>query len=447
VLAARLVIQFIVALGQPPSEPDDEVDASAPIEPPAAADVSPFMPPRELEQMRTRQFGKASWIPAEGLRVQTDDERFSLTFRLRVQLRYELQHDDETGDIGHLFSVRRARLQFKGNVFGKHNKYYLQIATSPSDVGWTDGRATFTPIRNWEISFDYLRDLTVTIGQMKVPFNRQRVISSGDIALPDRTEVNNEFNLDRDIGVMLSSNDIGGLGYLRYRLGVFNGEGRDAYQFDRGLLYVARVEVVPSGDAARDWDGDEVDWDRQMRPSVSLSGSYAFHDRASRERGSLGGGPLDGGTTNFHHGEADVMVQVAGLTVSSEFHYRKGIRSFGDATVTDDMGALVPAPQTPARSGLGYFVQAGFLVPRIPVGLVARWGQRFGQGDGTQTSLANRDELGAGLNWYIARHSLKLQAAYNRTRADQFDLASASFIRRSWADGLDLFQVQLQLAF
>lgn len=453
-ILARLVLQIVFALSQAPPdaalspelEPVEQPLAAEP-EPEPMRDISVLVPPREPEQMRPRQFGRALWIPNKGLRVETDDERFSMTFRLRVQLRYELQHDAETEQISQLFSVRRARMQFKGNLFGRHNKYYLQIATSPSDMGWTDGRATFTPIRNWEVSFDYLRDLTVTIGQMKVPFNRQRVISSGDIALPDRSDVNNEFTLDRDIGVMLSSDDLGGLGYLRYRLGVFNGEGRDAYQFNQGLLYVARLELVLTGDAADDWDDDEINWKRRMRPSVTLSGSYAFHDRATRERGSLGSAPPDGGTTNFHHGQADVMVQVAGLTLTSEFHYRKGIRSFGEATVLDELGVPVPAPRTPARTGLGYFVQAAFLIPRIPVSLVGRWGQIIGIGAAAQTSLAASEEAGGGLNWYLAQHALKFQAAYSRTRSDRFDRESASFTQRAWAEGIDLFQIQMQLAF
>jgi hypothetical protein len=59
-------------------------------------------------------------------------------------------------------------------------------------------------------------------------------------------------------------------------------------------------------------------------------------------------------------------------------------------------------PRTPPRDGIGYFVQAGFLIPHLPVELIGHWGQIFGLGDRDATSLANSDQAGAGLSWYIA---------------------------------------------
>ncbi|HVI01669.1 MAG TPA: porin [Enhygromyxa sp.] len=421
--------------------------------PPAVEDepaVSPLIPPKELERMRPRPLGTggAVWKPTSGLKIESNDEMFAMTFRLRVQMRYELQHDHDGNDTSNVFSIRRARLQFKGHLFGKHNKYYLQIAISPSDMGWTADGPSFTPIRNWELSFDYLRDLTVTVGQMKVNFNRQRVISSGDLQLPDRTTVNNEFTLDRDVGIKLHSEDLGGIGYLRYSLGVFNGEGRDGYRVDdMGMLYVGRVEVIPTGDANDDWMYDEVDWARSLRPSFVIAGSYAFHDRAKRDRGSLGNRPLDEGTTNFHHAQADMLLKYAGLSLTGEFHWRKGIRDYGDATTLDDMGMEVPAPRVPARNGLGYFVQAGFLIPRVPLEIIGRWGQIISVGDGSETSLADSEEVGGGVSWYIARHSLKLSADYFRLRSDAYDVETLSFVPEPWSRSVDQFRVQMQLAF
>lgn len=429
------------------SQTDGDAQVPAPELEVAGRPVSRLVPPKELERMQPRPLGAAVWKPGSGLKLATADNRFAMTFRMRVQLRYELQHDHEDNETSNVFSVRRARLQFKGHLFGEHNKYYLQIAISPNDMGWTSDGPSFTPIRNWEISFDYLRDLTVTVGQMKVNYNRQRVISSGDLQMPDRSTVTGEFTLDRDVGLKLHSEDLAGLGYLRYSLGIFNGEGRDGYRVeDMGMLYVGRVEVIPTGDAD-EWTEDEVDWARSLRPSFVIAGAYAFHDRAKRDRGSLGNRPLDLGTTDFHQAQADLMLKVAGLSLTGEFQWRKGIREFGDGTVLDDMGVEVPAPRVPARNGLGYFVQAGFLIPRVPVELIGRWGQIIGLGDGTQTSLPDGEELGGGVSWYIARHSLKLSADYFRLRTDSYDVDTASFVRQPWSRSTDQFRVQLQLAF
>lgn len=456
-------LSLALVLLQPPTPVDEpssstEVQTGAQIEAQTEAQTeavveptpSPLIPRKELERMRPRPLGHrgAVWKPGSGLSVQSDDGMFALRFRPRVQLRYQLEHDHDGNHTRNLFTVRRARLQFKGHLFGKHNKYYLQIAISPNDMGWTADGPRFTPIRNWELSFDYLRDLTVTVGQMKVNYNRQRVISSGDLQLPDRSTVTGEFTLDRDIGLKLHSEDLGGIGYLRYSLGIFNGEGRDAYRVgDMGMLYVARIEVVPTGDAGEDWDYDEVDWNRSLRPSFAVAGSYAFHDRAKKDRGSLGSRPLDLGTTDFHQAQADLMLKYAGLSLTGEFQWRKGIREYGDGTVIDDVGVEIPAPRVPARNGLGYFVQAGFLIPRVPLEITGRWGQIIGLGDPTQTSLPDSEEVGGGVSWYFARHSLKLQADYFRLRADHFDVDTMSFSREPWSRSTDQFRVQMQLAF
>ncbi|NJK32144.1 MAG: hypothetical protein HC927_06880, partial [Deltaproteobacteria bacterium] len=183
------------------------------------------------------------------------------------------------------------------------------------------------------------------------------------------------------------------------------------------------------------------------RPSFVLAGSYAFHDRAKLDRGSLGRAPLDEGTTDFHHAQADLMLKAAGFSLTSEFHWRAGIREFGAGTIVDELGDEVPAPRVAARNGLGYFVQAGFLIPRAPVELTARWGQIIGLGDAGETSLPDAAEVGGGVSWYIARHSLKLQADYFRLRSDTFDPLTPSFVHQPWSRSVDQVRVQLQLAF
>ena len=78
--------------------------------------------------------------------------------------------------------------------------------------------------------------------------------------------------------------------------------------------------------------------------------------------------------------------------------------------IDDGMGGLIPAPVEPARNGLGWTAQSGFLVPRIPLEIVGRYAgiRRLGG----NTSLVDLDEVGPGLGWYFAQHALKLQLDY-----------------------------------
>ncbi len=414
-------------------------------------DASPWVPPGEKDRMAKQPLDGegAHFKPGTGLVLKSKDGRFSIAPRLRVQFRYTLENDNEASEVGHSFQVRRARLQFKGNVFGKHNKYKVEFAFSPRDLGFKDGNPTKTPILTWYTEFDYLWDFTIKVGQYKIPFNRQRVISSGNLEMVDRALGNGEFNLDRDMGIEFLSKDLAGLGYLRYHAGVFMGEGRDRFETedDFGLNYLGRLEILPMGGADGKWDYSEGDFDRQRKPRLSLGVAYSFIDNARKDRGIKGSTPADGGTTDYHNLTADFMFQVAGFSLSGEFYWREGKRNFGDATVVDDMGNEIPAPQVPTRDGVGYYVQAGYLIPRQPLGVAVRWSQVLGLGGGRKTSLNDGDEVGAAFSYYIAQHPLKLQLDYFRKRRDSYDVETFGFTRQSWANAADEVRLQMQFAF
>ncbi len=351
---------------------------------------------------------KGTYKPGTGLTLTSKDGRFQLATRLRAQFRYTLDHEGESNDLSHGLQIRRARLQFKGHVFNEHNRFKTELAVSPRDMGF-DGDVTHrTPILDWYFDFDYLRDLTVRIGQYKVPFSRQRVVSSGDLQLVDRSLANGEFNLDRDIGLDLRSKDLFGLGKLRYYAGVYFGEGRDQYRpsnFD--MFYLARVEVLPFGMFQ---DYKEADFERSLRPRLSLGAAYAFVDGAVGNKGIRGSTPSDGGTTDYHNATADMMFKLGGLSVFADVFFRQGTRTFGDAVVVEDDGTEAPAPREAPRNGVGWSAAAGYLIPRVPLELAGRYSQMLPtQG---ATSLSRRDEAGGGISYYFAGHPLKLQLDY-----------------------------------
>ncbi len=369
--------------------------------------------------------------------MKTKDERFSLMIRARVQMQYALRHDagadplptGATGKVQQSWSIRRARLVFSGNVFSKHVKYYMQLNFAPQDMNLGPTGAANTPLRDFYITYDKLRDFTIQVGQQKVPFNRERVISSGDLQMVDRALTSGEFNLDRDIGLQIRSKDFLGLGKLAYYAGVFIGDGRDAFQTsDMGLLYVGRVEVLPFGLFD---DYQEADFERRLKPKLSMGTAYAFIDEAKRDRGILGATPTDGGSTDTHNVEADAIFKIGGFSAQFEFYWRQGKRRPGEAV--DDMGT--PLPISAPRNGYGWFAQAGYLIPRLPLEIAFRYAQARALG-GSRSALATLDEVGPGLNWYFARHPLKLQLDYAR-------VAAADGIR----DGFDRIRLQLQASF
>ena len=384
----------------------------------------------------------------KGYTLASKDGRFSLQIRGRMQFRYDGEHynaPDASGqprDYQQSLQMRRIRLVLQGAVFSPHVKYHLQFGFSPrdmqNDLPNEPGSIRRNPLRDARIELDRLRDFTVWIGQFKTPFSRQRMLSSSNMNLVDRSIVNAEFNLDRDIGFQAMSKDLGGLGgRLAYYAGVFMGEGRNAFELkDTGMLFVGRFEVNPFGKFD---DYTEGDLARSKKPGLSIGGAYAFQDRAHAARGTVGDFPLDRGTTNFHHINTDIMFKWRGLTVQTALHLRKGFnRTSGGAL--DAMGA--PIPTVAARQGLGWYGQLGYVVPKIPLEVVGRY-SLIRNNYATNSSLPDADEAGGGLNWYFVGHDLKLQLDYFRLWDQSMGTTNAERAR----NGTDRVRLQFQVYF
>lgn len=353
--------------------------------------------------------------PGTGFVFQTEDGDFSFAPRLRAQFLYTLEKA-EGEDALQSLQLRRARLQFKGNYFGEANKYKVELALSPGDVGMNDGAPPATSILlDWYLDFTQLRDLTLRLGQYKIPHNRQRVVSSGDLELVDRSIVNAEFNLDRDIGFDLRSEDFLGLDILRYYVGVYAGEGRNTRgAYDLGMLYLARVEWLPLGMFD---DYQEGDFERLASPKLSLGLGAAHLRNARGNRGILGGAPSDGGTTDINSFTADAVFRYSGFSLTTEWMLRDGTRDPGEA-----------GEEEGPRNGFGGMLQASYLFPGTRFGVAARGSAIEPTGD--DSSLAAQNELGAGVSYYFAQHPFKLQADYFRLgEEDGNDMAYAHQVR------------------
>lgn len=383
------------------------------------------------------------FTPGEGIDIQSADHDFSVGIGFRFQLLYTLlDKDPATSKLDQSLQIRRARLQFAGHAFGEHNKYRLELAVSPTDVSQTSSAVTTSPLLEAYTEFDYLRDLTIRAGQFKVPYDRMRVTSDMARQLVDYSGTTTEFSLDRDIGIDLKSNDLFGLGLLRYHLALLSGKGRNSFTpQDMGLMYLARLEVLPLGLFD---DYSEGDFQR-TRPRLSVGGAFAHITDARRDRGTIGNFPLDsGGSTDFNMAEGDLMFKMYGLSLEGGFYWRHGDRNPGALEVsgkpiTDATGKTIAGP-SPSRDGTGVVAQGGYLIPRLPLEVAARYANIRGTDDplhnGLYTSTLaqkNGNELGGGVNYYFAQHQLKLQTDYFRIYTGDL------------SNGYNQFRVQLQL--
>lgn len=337
----------------------------------------------------------------KGFTVKTADGGFSSTIRARVQVRETFTHtaDDDTHEI----NVRTVRLTTNGHFILPELKYNVQLAFGGNDFE----RDSPSPIFDAFVEYTGIRDLNVRVGQFLAPFNRARTLREVSIQQTDRPITVREFNIDRDVGLMLSSPDLFGLGgRLQYNLFLGGGEGRNRFGAQKhGPLAVARLAVRPFGAFDDDQDGD---LSREAKPRLAVGVTGAYNHQTNRQHSTFGT-TLSLGAADYLHGAADLIFKYAGFSLAAEAVVRHAERDSFEGEVN---GAVV---QEWTRSGYGYFAQAGYLLTDH-VEVAARWDQIFAE-EGTDPRLVSLvdtqgKQVGGGLNVYLNGYALKLQGDY-----------------------------------
>ncbi len=226
---------------------------------------------------------------SKGIGIKAPDNSFYLNFGFRFQPRISYTSaDPEVFDFGNIEArIRRMRLKFSGYVFDPKVAFKLELgfentsitfenATVPNII--LDAVMFYKPNENWSFLF----------GQTKLPGNRQRVISSGNIEMVDRTAANARFNIDRDMGIQAHyTNNINDVVYA-IKGAISSGEGRNFISTDDGLAYTARAEVLPLGKFKEKGDYSEGDLAREKKPKLAIGATASTNINAKRERGQTG---------------------------------------------------------------------------------------------------------------------------------------------------------------
>jgi hypothetical protein len=394
-----------------PPPPVEEEQAPKPPEP--APQPSPEAKPPAPPAIVTAAFGK-------GATIASPDGNYSMTLRGRVQVRFtQLDKNAESGEPSTELSIRRMRLKLDGNAFSPSLRYTVQLAFSNLDQE-PDLR---TPLRDAYLTWTAWKWLELKLGQMKVPFDRQRVTSSSSLQMVDRSPVVAELNLDRDVGFQIGSRDLFDWnGVLAYQAGIFGGDGRNRLATTSGLLYVARVQVSPLG--GFDDDSIEADLSRDEKPRLAIGIGGAYNRKTTRARSTFDT-TFKAGATDQLHGEADLVFKSAGFSLLGEVLYRQAT----DEVLVRGEGAARIEETT--RSAWGAFAQGGYLFTD-QLEVVGRYSALHPLG---VSAVHTSREVALGINYYVQRHDLKVQADYAYLFGDVF------------AGGTNQVRVQAQLYF
>jgi phosphate-selective porin OprO and OprP len=382
----------------------------------AAAEAAEHAPRHRAEDVQALEtegaFGK-------GLQFHTEDDAFAATIRTRFQARAtNVVHDSPDEEPSTDVMIRRMRLVVMGHAFEEAFTYYVQLGFSTLDV---DPDAP-SPVRDAYATWIAHRDVNVRFGQMKVPFDRQRVNSSSALQMPDRSIVTSELNLERDVGAQLLTRDLFGLGKrLGYNLGVFGGDGRNRVSGTYGLLYAGRIELTPLG--AFEDAYIEADIARSRRPRLAVAIAGAYNQNSDRPRSTLGA-PYSLGGFDYYNAGVDWAFKYSGLALTGAVLHRHAPRSMREG---GGEGAPV---QEHSRSASGFFVQGGqMLDPHLEVS--ARYGS-LSPIQPTDPRLRRQRELGGAVSYYVLEHQLKIQL-------DHF------YLFGDWGAGRHQTRLQIQL--
>jgi len=243
------------------------------------------------------------------------------------------------------FTLNRARLGVIGTVSNRAELHFEM------ELGRDFAQGIDAYIEGYPLVHP-MATVGIRLGQFRVPFSRQNLISSGALQFPDAAYfVTSKYVVDRDIGAMA----IGKFWNERIRLsgGVFNGNepGRgQTLNADAFFLYAARLEVAPFGAPPR-FEGDLRTGDARHKPSLLVGGGFMLNTLEAKhyERLYVGG---------------DVSVWFEGASLYAEIYRRTDRPNCADDASKGPLcptGTSAPAPITAE----GFNIQAGYF-PHLP---------------------------------------------------------------------------------
>jgi len=361
-------------------------------------------------QVSNYKFGK-------GFHMYGKDSSFYMKFGMRFQNLFSNEWnitDDDFGSIENYeanFLVRRARLKWNGFAFTPKLKYKVELGLTNRDISGGDTpehKNTSRVILDAWADWNFAGNFAVRIGQGKLPGNRERVVSSGNLQFVDRSRLNSRFNIDRDMGLVFTHHmTLGKNFYIKEYAALTQGEGRDITGgFHDGFDYTFRVEFLPLGKFKSKGDYVNADLKREQKPKLAIGASYDMNMNAVRERGQNGSfiydmnGDLTGKTLQSVF--IDMMFKYKGFSMMAEYANRQ--TEDGDYNVYDDSSNVVGTMYT----GQALNVQAGYLFKNNYEIALRMTSIRPDMG-----VASNENEYGIGFSKYFVGHKLKVQTDIN----------------------------------
>lgn len=344
------------------------------------------------------------------LNLVGQDSTWSMKIGLRMQFQALASWESQNNNLINPetnFLIRRARLEFDGFAYSPKLKYKLELGLSNSDMSGASEFNDDTPryIYDAILQWNFYENFELWVGQTKLPGNRERVISSANLQMVDRSLLNAEFNIDRDVGMQ-----------LRHHINLFNnfivkeifalsqGEGRNVTTGNLGgHQYTGRIELLPWGDFESEGDYFGADLEREVTPKLALGITYDYNNNAVKTASNMGNYMFT--DTGFYETDistlfVDAMFKYQGFSFMGEYAHRDAedpIAENSDGTLTGDV----------VQVGNGLNLQAGYLL-KNNLEISGRYTNI--ELDSDITGKNPEDQYTLGISKYLVGHKLKVQS-------------------------------------
>src|SRR5690606_39143264 len=118
---------------------------------------------------------------------------------------FSIDNNGELYDANSNFLIRRSRFKFDGFIYHPSLTYKLELGLSNRDIGNAvpetnnSSRLILDAVLKWI----FYKNLSIWARQTELPRMSERVSSCGDLHLVDRSLLNNNYNIDRYVGIQI----------------------------------------------------------------------------------------------------------------------------------------------------------------------------------------------------------------------------------------------------
>lgn len=365
----------------------------------------------QSQEINAPKFGKGLF------NLVGQDSTWTMKVGLRAQLLGSSSWEENNGNETS-FLTRRARLKFDGYAYSPKLKYKVELGLSNRDLSGASQYTSNAPryILDAVLQWNFYQNFELWFGQTKLPGNRERVISSGNLQQVDRSLLNSRFTIDRDFGFQLRHHfNLTETFIVKEIFSLAQGEGRNITTGNLGgHQYTGRIELLPFGDFASKGDYKGSDLKREKKPKLAIGLSYDYNNNAVKTRSNQGSYmTIDGAAdayfeTNINTVFLDAMFKYNGVSLMAEY----SDRTASDAFAKNSDGSLTGDE---VQVGKGLNLQMGYLFNN-DIELSGRYTHI--ELDKNITGKNPESQYTLGLSKYIVGHKLKVQTDISHLEID-----------------------------